>query len=983
MFGRSTSRFLSLVDARSLLGISTPIANVTPRPFNSTTSGTSNTESGHPSFPSSASGENVSSKVNIPSPSSSKAFTPTILQILKEHYRTPDETLFATALSQLVLHDRTSLDSAMVAVCRVPAIMKEMANDSLPTAGTASSTTACSTTPTQNVVVVLMRQFSDSVPIQEYGCRCIANMCLLSLPTTSSTPPKVDVAEELIEDGALCVVLKALQLGNRLSRRGQGWAAMALLNLLCLSKSGASRSVSCFPTSSLARCESDGGGMNALTVISDFILTLLDESVLLTPSSLRKIPSDSSDSFGSSTLQRKKVPTPSSLSGFPADLVTGVDAAVGALAILLQQETPEDSTGVRLWSEACPFNVIQAVCKSVLLCSTLLVRDGRNDGVYSAALPQRREGLPFPIHQCSTHQSTAIIALLPWMHKNWIAIRLLSRCPFNVPLIWEAFRALGEAKNEKGSTAMHGDERRNVSTSLAPPGLVEFVVEKKASSEEQKEGLTETPVEQMKRRRYVTLLSSAQECSSACSVAALLEASLFVVTELQGLENVQHLFAALGQIHEEICECMMEVFSIWTDVPAVRSGADSTAMEDKKTADDMASSSLSSDSLRSPRSSFSSAHLRLAIMGTGTISSIALATVVRIHADACDARRKAKLESVKGERVGLSSSNSNQKSVVHTSPLPYDIGKHAMLLKGLETLHHLVAVRTSTAAELAITNSEEHSEEPTSSSSISSSASADWPTGAADDVALSSNTLAALQVLLRTGAEVLDDVIKASLPTPSCLTVSMESKACSDPQRLACVEELSFLFRPLSPATMQEEDGFPPGCDEGEKNAVIARREVQSQLLLQEAAILGQVCSILFSFLQQEKGARLILDDMVATASNTSNSTNKWKDSAQENNTDSPTSQLTSQVLILQKQLETYFGEALQKAKTRYMESTLKVSSATSSSLSPSWSVTRVEESVRCLTELLRGLLKSLQGLQNISLPSRSMTSVNAKKDRE
>lgn len=980
MFGRSSSRFLSLVEARSLLGISTPITTLTPKQFNPTTSGASNTESRHTPFTSSASGESGSSTVNAPSSSSSKPFTPTILQILKEHYRTPDETLFATALSQLVLHDRTSIDSAMVAVCRVPATLKEIENGNVTAADTSSSTPACSTTTTQNVVVLLMRQFPDSVAIQEYGCRCIANMCLLSLPTTSSTPPKVDVAEELVEDGALLVVLKVLQLGNRLSRRGQGWAAMALLNLLCLSKSGASRCVSCASPSSISLRGSDGGGLNALSVISEFILTLLDETILLTPTSLRKVPSHSSDSFGSSPLKNNKVPTPSSLSGFPADLVTGVDAAVGALAILLQQETPENTTSARLWSDACPFIVIQAICKSVLLCSTLLVRDGRNDGVYSAALPQRREGLPFPIHQCSAHQSTAIIALLPWMHKNWIAIRLLSRFSANVPLIWEAFRALGEGKSEMVGTEIGGKERKHVSTSLAAPDLGEFMVEKKASGDEVKKGLAETPVEQLNRARFLTLHSSVQESSSTCSVTALLEASLFVVTELQGLESVQHLFAALGQIHEEICECMMEVFSIWTDVPALTLAAESTAMREEKSSDDMASSSLSSLSPHFSRPSHSSARLRLTTMGTGTVSSIALATVVRIHADACDARHKAKLESVKKESVDPSSKNTHQGDVLYTSPVPYDMGKHAMLLKGLETLHHLIAVRTSPAAGVVMKNSEEHSEEAKNSPSISSSDSADWWVTAADDVALSSNTLAALQVLLRTGAEVLDDVIKASLPSSSGSSLSMESKAWSDSQHIACIEELSYLFLPLPSVTKQEEGSLSPGS-EREKDGLIARREAQSQLLLQEAAILGQVCSILFSFLQQERGARMILDDMVATASNTSNSTDKWKDVGKEDNTSAPTNQLTSQIFTLQQQLETYCGEALQKAKKRFMETASKVSSTTSSTSSPSWSVTRVEESVQYLTELFRGLLKSLQGLQNLSLPSRSMTFVNEKKE--
>lgn len=1031
MFRHSSIRFITLVEAKAFLGLPTLTTTVPPLSDGNSTSAAKATPSDHHSSPFSTgtSGKGGANTTHYSSATSSSSTSlraplvvPTILEILKAHHLAPEENLFSSALGQLVANDRTSIDSSLVALCRVPAQTSRLETGHAGESSTASMIpNTSSTTPvTQNVVVFLMNRYPHSILIQEYGCRCIANMCLLSLPTGASPPPTIDVAEELITDGALSAVLRTVRLGKKLSRRGQGWAAMALLNLLCLSQSGASRAVVSSSSSSTfsdfsSGVVTSGDGVDALTSISTFILALLDEKELLSPGRLQKIPlteetanCNSCDSAAgsfpsfptqSSSDEGSPPKSPSSLSCFPADLVTAVDAAVGALAILLQQEAPENAKGIRVWSESAPFVSMKALCQSLLLSSALLVRDGRNNGVYSASLPQRRSGLPFQLHKCSPHQSTAIIALLPWLHKNWIAMRQLCRCTANVPLIWEAFRDLVVRKKKDEGTPV---KKRKFLDAEGKEGVV--------SSQE-----TETKDCYGSLSAADTDSSPVFSSSSSLSMLPLLEASLFVLTELEGLEKVQHLYAALVQIHSEICECMMEVFSIWTELPplsseeGISSGRPSGGEVDVKTTGgatsggssrvcDLSSSCRPSPIASEGRTSFppstsscdsslSSARLRLETMRTGTISSLALATVVRIHSDICDARQKSAVKSLQHRQSAHIGATGTSTASPIAIPLlqPYDRRQHAVLWRGLETLHHLVTARRRNSHEGG--NNEELKSELESGMGVEKkNASSPLPSSfstpplkyaatAVDDVGMSMNTVAALQVMLNTGAQVLRDIITTSVPSLSSSSLSshvgMERNIS---HRAAFIEELSYLFEIPTSASASSNSAEDHLSSREEKNDVYARREAQAQLLLQEAAIVGQVCSILYSFLQEEKGARILLQNVQATAtSSLRGGRNEGEGSG------SPTSQegdhsegVLPQILAIQELLDTYFSEALKHAKKRFSE---KSADACSTKGSSSWSVTRLEETLVCLTQVVHGLLKSLQGLQAIS--SRSPVTVS------
>lgn len=1011
MFRRSYYRLLSLLAAKSFLGLPTPTTTVTPsKDGNHAGSSPSQKNTGEVGAGSTSTTHRV-----FPSFSSSTASSrpplaiQTLLEILKSHYLTPDETLLSTALEQVVVNDRSSLDSALVALCRVPISPEEVkvengSSFASTTHSTSLPTVQTSTFSTQNVVVQLMQRYPACIRIQECGCRCIANMCLLSLPSDAAPPAKVDVAEELVQDGALEAVLRAISLGNRLSRRGQGWGAMALLNLLCLSQTGAVHACrSSLDFSSPAVRQRKGEGLpheeniDALRIISTFITTLLDEKELWMPTTVRKIPLrttkpssfSSSSSFPSKSPHPGDVPTPSSLSCFPADLVTAVDAAVGALTILLQQDVPENTKGIRVWSEAAPFPVMKAICQSLLLCSLLLVRDGRNDGVYSASLPKRREGVPFQLHKCSSHQSTAIITLLPWMHKNWMAMRQLCRHPANLPFLWEAFRAVlhGDEKirNKSGKVA---DVKRGQDVYHKEGNAVENITEsmkeeREVNVEQHKSGEASISDEKTEKTYEVCLEAPLRErgMSSSLSLDTMIEASLFVLTELEGLDKVQHLFSALVQIHKEIGECIMEVFSRWTELPSSSFSTTTTGCEMEM---DRAAAGIETRSSAGVLPTISSRQLRVETMRSGTISSLALATVVRVHADLCETRRMAARHYSPSSRANVPTHTSSSSSASpYPSLFPYDLRQHAMLLRALETLHHLTTVRYNAQTDVQQETIEKRKKEgemmtkkDISTACVSVTAAPDSRTTiTVDDVAMSLNTVAALQVILQTGATVLFDIIAASSSLSSSSFLSLPSLLCmstNDVQRQAFIEELSYLFehRSSSSAT-SENERVSAEIEPEEKKEVLARREAQSQLLLQEAAVLGQVSSILYSFLQVEKGARILMEATESTSAQLLKNARGGNDTDMEKNTKDSTGSghlhrdgIVSQVLVLQHVLDNFFGEALKKAKTRFAEKETASGSTTAPS---SWPVTRVEETVICLTEVLRGLLKSLQGLQAIS----------------
>ncbi|KEG05347.1 hypothetical protein DQ04_23161000, partial [Trypanosoma grayi] len=91
--------------------------------------------------------------------------------------------------------------------------------------------------------------------VRERCCRCIANMCQLASSGAPAQPCGGDahtdrsndsssdgsIADVLVEQGAVELALGTLAMSSRLSAKGRAWAALAVLNLVCLSRDGAQR----------------------------------------------------------------------------------------------------------------------------------------------------------------------------------------------------------------------------------------------------------------------------------------------------------------------------------------------------------------------------------------------------------------------------------------------------------------------------------------------------------------------------------------------------------------------------------------------------------------------------------------------------------------------------------------------------------------------------------------------------------------------
>eukprot|EP00796_Vickermania_ingenoplastis_P003957 gene3957-2820_t len=672
MLRRSLFRLLSITEARQLLGV--------------------------PAAPSAA------------APAAPLLEIDKVLGILREHHTCNDEPLLQAALQQLVQLDRTSIDSAMMARCRIPATAtpsrsgssNESKHSEQPAGDHqhAQEKEGGAEGPTCHVTVALLQRYANAAQLRESCCRCIANMSLLSLPSAEGSTqqqPTVDVAEQLVKDGAISHVLGTMDLGaHRLSTRGQSWAATALLNLLCLSKTGI-RSAVGRTDGDTAQPPSNGAhtGLKAIETVAEFVLGILSDDGLmyLQGDNMEPVPPPSATPQQMAAFKGRH--------GFPAEEVAAADAAMGSLTILLQAEAPENAKGVRSFAEMLPFAAILSVSQALLLGSALMVREGRNGGVPSAP-----------------RQISAVITLLPLLHKSWMAMKLISRYPANVPLVFEAFLAK-EAEGAPGAATRAG-----------------------------------------------------------LGLETTIEACLFLLTELEGLDDLElssSLTSSILQVHRELCDSILESLAIWmapTALPQNSKQKNASSVEKEEAG---------------PRQGYDQL---TDVLCSGTVSTMALSTAVRVHAEQQDKRGV-----VKGRG----------RSVV-----PYDAEAHSLLTKALQVLQH-AAQRVRVV----------------------------------DEVVVSANTLAALQVMLRSGVEVLGD-----------LAVAAGGDAAASKEAVwAGADDLAALFL------------RPPQDTANDVNSdVVARREAQSLLFLQEAAVLGQICAILHAVLGHEAGARVVLEDMASAS---------------------------------------------------------------------------------------------------------------------
>lgn len=495
------------------------------------------------------------------SPSTATATLPAVLSALKEHYRQGDEAFTKAALQCIVQLDQSNADTQYVAdMC-----VSESAA-STPVIGARAN--ADQPVASRHLITELLRVYPHSPEIRERCCRCIANICQLGADSQDShggaaalvsappfrndaTPPSL--ADALVGEGALELILSTLAMAGRLSPRGRCWAAMAMLNITCMSHSGAARATKA----------------DAVDRLAEYILFLLDEAASTTAAGVS--------------------PSIDPMRGLSEDTATALDAALGALAAVLAAEAPENSSGISFNYEAVSYTAVDAVVRALLYVSALLVRDGRNDGAYGASLPARRYGtLLFPT--ASATQQTAIVVLLPLLHKAWMSLQEVSSCPTNLPMV---FDVIYEAANANQESMILENE--------SAAGGSEEVLEVTAQTE----------------RQYVAALSN------------LVEAALFLTTEVEGLDAIgaDELARLQRDVRLNVMDTMQSMTASRKDV-ARRSA---TAAEQLHGSSDACTHDGEDDAVEAAGVYPTAAAMSVTdVLASGTVSNMALACAVRL-----------------------------------------------------------------------------------------------------------------------------------------------------------------------------------------------------------------------------------------------------------------------------------------------------------------------------------------------------------------
>ncbi|KPA74174.1 putative mitochondrial hypothetical protein [Leptomonas pyrrhocoris] len=536
---------------------------------------------------------------SIPSTAATATATlPNVLSALTEHYRQGGEAFTRAALQRVVQLDQSNEDTQHVADTCLSDTSTGVA------AATATTTEGVAAQPaSRHLITELLRTYPHSPEIRERCCRCIANVCQLGTDTASDDgnasashndagvavvasqsssdgayPPShhSPLADALVDEGAVELILGTLVMAGRLSPRGRCWAAMAMLNITCMSHNGAARATKA----------------GAVDRVAEYILFLLDDAAVSTAAAAPAATTAASSSAGP-------------VRGLSEETAIALDAALGALTALLAAEAPENASGISFNYEAASYVAVDAVVRALLFTSALLVRDGRNDGAYGASLPARRYGtVVFPA--ASVTQQTAVVVLLPLLHKAWMALQEVSSCPTNLPMVFDVVYEAANANQES-----------MVVESESVTGGSEEVLEVTAQTE----------------RQYVAALSS------------MIDAALFVTTELEGLDAIgaEELVRLQKDVQLNVMDTMQSMTASRKDL------ARKNARECNSATTGVSNSSIGveedhpgdSDAAADASGVYPTAAAMgvTDVLASGTVSNMALACAVRLHTEHREHRR--------------------------------------------------------------------------------------------------------------------------------------------------------------------------------------------------------------------------------------------------------------------------------------------------------------------------------------------------------
>ncbi|EAN76335.1 hypothetical protein, conserved [Trypanosoma brucei brucei TREU927] len=348
------------------------------------------------------------------------------LQVLAEHHESGDATLTRAALQRLLDLDVT--DDVTASIASFNATKSGIYTEQDGVSGGSGN-------GAPHLVLHLMQSHLDDATICEGCCRCVANMCQLASGASycssqgDESRGDADTSDSLVEQGAVELALGTLTKYRYLSPRGRAWAALAVLNLVCLSRDGARRAV-------LAGGES---------ILSTTLLAIMEEV------------------YGMNRYDAVKNGVTECL--LSTEQRTTLDAALGAVARLLISSAGDNATGVSYRYEEADYMTVKAVVYYLFWLSRLILLGTRpdkidlcNDNRYgeernreshdSSAIcdtsaEQSGGCLHFPT--ASRSQRSAVLSYLPPLQKAWMSLKNLTTCGSNLPMVYEVLHQISKS----------------------------------------------------------------------------------------------------------------------------------------------------------------------------------------------------------------------------------------------------------------------------------------------------------------------------------------------------------------------------------------------------------------------------------------------------------------------------------------------------------------------------------------------------------
>lgn len=348
-----------------------------------------------------------------------------------------------------------------------------------------------------------------------------------------------------------------------------------------------------------------------------------------------------------------------------------LDAALGALTGVLAAEAPENTQGISYNYEKVSYTAVDAVVRCALVASAQLVRAGRYDGAYGASLPSKRY-LPCAFDRASPRQVQAITQLLPVLQKAWMALQLVTSHAPNLTFTFDALYEAAKMNQE----------------SVAP-----------VPSREDDSAIATTMV----RGR-----------PSVAGLSVLIEAAMFVLVELEGDGAMT---AELAQLQDAMRLSVLECLASMTDARKDLRTSQITPVGGVAAKETSVSATVPTPA----------AIAVMDVMASGTVSSMALVTAVRLHTN----HRSAGHSLPNGSAAALE---------------PYAAHDFALLSKALTVLTHLGEAQ--------------------------------------DEVVLSANTVAAVQAMLRDSYDSLDGLV-TKYPSTALVELFKPSCDCVDTAQAA------------------------------------------------------------------------------------------------------------------------------------------------------------------------------------------------------